>query len=517
MNPFFKLDFDFSFINNLPGVELPSTPSRYTPGVSYSLVSPTVVANPKMLVWSRDAAQLLDLGELLGGEPDLAQIFSGNLVPSNLKPYAARYGGHQFGNWAGQLGDGRAISLGSVKNKKSEKWEIQLKGAGPTPYSRGADGRAVLRSSVREFFCSEAMFYLGVPTTRALSCVLTGEKVVRDMFYDGRPQEETGAIVTRLSPSFIRFGHFQIYHAYGEQELLRQFTDFVIGEHFPQYKHQNHFDYLSFFNEVVEKTAALIVEWMRVGFVHGVMNTDNMSIHGLTMDYGPYGWLDVFDRNWTPNTTDAERRRYTFGNQPGIGLWNLARLGEVLCSLTEVKGIEDALEKYQNIFSAKYLDMMARKLGLDSSLGEEFLSLVKELERLFSQTEVDPTLFFRNLVDLNFDSIRDSFYTPKLPEKIESDFLNWFRQYQALVQKNSMSGEIRREIMLKANPYFIPRNYIVQNCIESIELGDLQPMNELMQMIKAPYEATELNRKFFVKRPDWAKDKAGCSALSCSS
>lgn len=526
MNPFFNLNFDFSFINSLPGVELPPTPSRYTPGVCFSLVTPTAVANPTMLMWSKDAAQLLGLGEIDGQESDIAQIFSGNLVPKNLKPYSARYGGHQFGNWAGQLGDGRAISLGSVKNKKGEKWEIQLKGAGPTPYSRGADGRAVLRSSVREFICSEAMFYLGVPTTRALSCVLTGEKVVRDMFYDGRPQEESGAIVTRLAPSFIRFGHFQIYYAYGEQELLKRFTDFVIGEHFPQHKIDNNFDYLGFFKEVVEKTATLIVEWMRVGFVHGVMNTDNMSIHGLTMDYGPYGWLDVYDRNWTPNTTDFERRRYTFGNQPGIGLWNLSRLGEALTSLINVAEIEQVLESYQDMFSKKYLDMMAAKLGLDRlSAKAEGLALVKEVEGLFARTEVDPTLFFRKLMDLdlnqdvkvNFDFIKDSFYATELDKATEADSINWLIQYLFFIKKNSISADRRREIMEKANPYFIPRNYIVQSCIESIERGELQPMKDLLQMIKTPYKESELSRSFFVKRPDWARDKAGCSALSCSS
>ncbi|MBG3852707.1 YdiU family protein, partial [Xanthomonas hortorum pv. carotae] len=230
-----------------------------------------------------------------------------------MQPWAVNYGGHQFGHWAGQLGDGRAISLGEAIGVDGGRYELQLKGAGPTPYSRGADGRAVLRSSIREFLCSEAMHHLGVPTTRALSLVTTGDAVVRDMFYDGRPQREPGAIVCRVAPSFIRFGNFELPSARGDSALLRQWADFTIARDFPELKGAGENLYAAWFAQVCERTAVMVAHWMRVGFVHGVMNTDNMSILGLTIDYGPYGWVDDYDPDWTPNTTDAQGRRYRFG------------------------------------------------------------------------------------------------------------------------------------------------------------------------------------------------------------
>jgi uncharacterized protein YdiU (UPF0061 family) len=252
-----------------------------------------------------------------------------------MRPYAARYGGHQFGVWAGQLGDGRAITLGELMPRPGERWELQLKGAGRTPYSRTADGRAVLRSSVREFLCSEAMHFLGVPTTRALSLVATGDIVVRDMFYDGNPMPEPGAVVCRVAPSFVRFGNFEIHASRGENELLQRLADYIITEHFKELGPPTPEVYKLWFEEVCRRTGVMIAHWMRVGFVHGVMNTDNMSILGLTIDYGPYGWLEGYDPAWTPNTTDLPGRRYAYGRQPDVAAWNLARLANALGPLIE--------------------------------------------------------------------------------------------------------------------------------------------------------------------------------------
>ncbi len=325
--------FDNAFIRELPGDPLRDAQPRQVEAAAYSRVDPSPVSAPRLLAHSREMAATLGFSEEDVASPEFAQVFGGNALLPGMQPYAANYGGHQFGHWAGQLGDGRAISLGETVNARGERWELQLKGAGLTPYSRGADGRAVLRSSVREFLCSEAMHHLGVPTTRALSLVDTGEQVVRDMFYDGNAAPERGAVVCRVAPSFIRFGNFELPASRGDIGLLTQLVDFTIRRDFPELEGEGEALYAAWFATVCERTARMVAHWMRVGFVHGVMNTDNMSILGLTIDYGPYGWIDNFDADWTPNTTDAQRRRYRFGQQPNVAWWNLSRLAGALAPL----------------------------------------------------------------------------------------------------------------------------------------------------------------------------------------
>ncbi|HEX8833529.1 MAG TPA: protein adenylyltransferase SelO family protein, partial [Abditibacteriaceae bacterium] len=296
--------FRNTFVEELNGEIAPNKRPRQVPGACYSQVEPTPVRDPHLLAWSEEFAEFLGLAR-----PDergaAVNALAGNLVTPTMKPFAARYGGHQFGNWAGQLGDGRAISLGEVEARDGSWWEIQLKGAGPTPYSRRADGRAVLRSSLREYLCSEAMHALGVPTTRALSLVATGDSVVRDMFYDGNARPEPGAVVARVAPTFVRFGNFEIMAATGETENLRAIADYVIRHHYAELGEPangtfSDETYVRWFSEVCRRTAVMIAHWMSVGFVHGVMNTDNMSILGITIDYGPYGWLEPYEPDWTP-------------------------------------------------------------------------------------------------------------------------------------------------------------------------------------------------------------------------
>jgi len=327
---FHALNFDNCFTRDLPHDPEPKNFTRQVRGACYSRVLPRPVKSPGLVAFSREGAALIDLDEAACKSKTFAQVFSGNRILPGMDPFAMCYGGHQFGNWAGQLGDGRAINLGEVKNREGQRWMIQLKGAGPTPYSRTADGLAVLRSSIREFLCSEAMFHLGVPTTRALSLTLTGEEVERDMFYDGHPKKEPGAVVTRLSPSFTRFGNFEILAAGKEFDLLKKLVDYTIETDFPHLHQRDKKDYEIWFRDICDRTMDMVLHWMRVGFVHGVMNTDNMSVLGLTIDYGPYGWLEDYDPDWTPNTTDAQTRRYAFKNQPGIALWNLIRLAHSL-------------------------------------------------------------------------------------------------------------------------------------------------------------------------------------------
>ena len=360
-----SLTFDNRFVRELPGDPDTTNRPRQVTGACYTFVQPKQVAAPKLVAFSREAAELLDLSVKTCESDDFLNVFAGNRLLPGMSPYATCYGGHQFGNWAGQLGDGRAINLGEIVNQRSERWALQLKGAGPTPYRRAADGLAVLRSSVREFLCSEAMFHLGVPTTRALSLILTGEQVVRDMFYDGNPKPEPGAVVCRVAPSFTRFGNFQIFAAREETEELKRLLDYTIRVDFPHLGDPSPDVYLEWFAEVCRRTADLIVHWMRVGFVHGVMNTDNMSILGLTIDYGPYGWLEDYDPRWTPNTTDAVGRRYCYGNQPQIAQWNLVQLANAIFPLIgSTEPFQEALDVYGEKFQEGWHRMMAQKLGL---------------------------------------------------------------------------------------------------------------------------------------------------------
>jgi len=303
------------FTEIFPGDFSGNTIQRNTPKVLFSTVEPVGFENPELIIFNEKLSEEIGLEEF--NEDDL-NFLAATHLPENIKTYATAYAGHQFGNWAGQLGDGRAILAGEITNEAGEKNEIQWKGAGATPYSRHADGRAVLRSSVREYLMSEAMHHLEIPTTRALSLCFTGEEVVRDMMYSGNPQKEKGAVVVRTAESFLRFGHFEFISAQKEIKTLTELTDFTIKNYFKNITSQGEQKYKDFFSEVCTKTAGLIVEWFRVGFVHGVMNTDNMSILGLTIDYGPYSMMDEYDLNFTPNTTDLPGRRYAFGKQGQI-------------------------------------------------------------------------------------------------------------------------------------------------------------------------------------------------------
>ena len=396
------LAFDNRFVRELPGDPEQSPRRRQVHGAAWSPAAPTAVAAPRLVAYARDVAELVGLTEADVRAPWFAAVFGGNAVLPDMQPYAAAYGGHQFGHWAGQLGDGRAMTLGEVVNARGERWELQLKGAGPTPYSRTADGRAVLRSSVREFLCSEAMHHLGIPTTRALSLVATGDRVVRDMFYDGNARPEPGAVVCRVAPSFVRFGTFELPASRGDRALLAQLVDFTIAR---DYQHlagipDESVRRAAWFTEVCERTARMIAGWMRVGFVHGVMNTDNMSILGLTIDYGPYGWLDNFDPHWTPNTTDAGGRRYRYAQQPAIAQWNLVRLAEALALLFESTApLEAGLERYIDVYTETYEAAIAAKFGWPA-LDDDGRALAGEAYALLAEAEVDYTLFFRALGDL---------------------------------------------------------------------------------------------------------------------
>jgi len=516
------LRFDNRFLHELPGDEETGPRVREVRGAAWSSVMPTPVAAPTLLAYSPEMAAQLGFGEDLLDSPDFARVFGGNALYAGMQPWAANYGGHQFGHWAGQLGDGRAISLGELVVPDGARWELQLKGAGRTPYSRGADGRAVLRSSIREFLCSEAMHHLGIPTTRALSLVATGEAVVRDMFYDGHPRPEPGAVVCRVAPSFLRFGSFELPASRGDVALLRQLADFCIARDFPALADAGPERYAAWFAQVCERTAVMVAHWMRVGFVHGVMNTDNLSILGLTIDYGPYGWIDDYDPDWTPNTTDAQGRRYRFGTQPQVAYWNLTRLAQALSPLfDDVTPLHEGLARFQAVHAQREREDIAAKLGLDAC-GDADLALMADWLALLQAGEMDMTLAFRGLIDVDPQApapavLENAFYSAARRDSVRDALDRWLQRYAMRLQSSTLDPVQRRQRMAAANPMYVLRNWLAQEAIEQAEQGDLSGVRDLMEVLRTPYDAQPGRERFAGKRPEWARDKAGCSMLSCSS
>jgi len=510
--------FKNEFVGTFDGDDSGNLQPRQTPGMLYSKAIPTPVQQPELIAWSDELAAKLEMK--LPEEADV-NILGGNLVTPSMFPYAACYAGHQFGNWAGQLGDGRAITLGEWVTSKGESFEIQLKGAGPTPYSRRGDGRAVLRSSVREYLMSEAMFYLGIPTTRALSLVKTGDQVLRDLFYNGNTAYEPGAIVARVAPSFLRFGNFEMLAARQETAQLQQLVDWTIDRFYPHLQGDNRI--IDWYKEVVDRTASMIVGWLRVGFVHGVMNTDNLSILGLTIDYGPFSFLDNYDLDFTPNTTDLPGRRYAFGRQHTIAYWNLGCLASAIAPLMKTTDeLVAALEAYQDIYFAKYYAMMADKIGL-SNLQDKDRVLIDDFEECLSLLQPDMTIFYQLLMTLpadlnNMEGISahfvPSFYSAPVAGSIDKLYAT-IQVYQIRLETDTLTREESQELMRKTNPRFILRNYMLHQAITELESGNNSLFLKLKEAMKDPY--SDRFDEFFKLRPDWAMDQPGSSTLSCSS
>jgi uncharacterized protein YdiU (UPF0061 family) len=518
------MNFDVAprFSSELPAdIEIVNRP-RQVVGACFSWVSPKSFKNPKGIHIASSLVKELGFEDWDKNKAQYEALLSGQKPFKDYPPYACNYGGHQFGHWAGQLGDGRAITVAEIISNKRH-WTLQLKGAGPTPYSRRGDGYAVLRSSIREYLMSEAMHYLGIPSTRALSLFLSGESVMRDKNYDGNPSAEKGAIVCRVAPHFIRFGSFEIHAAHGDKVTLKKLTDYTITHYFPEISLNNNNCYHDFFKAVCETHLNTAVHWQRVGFVHGVLNTDNMSITGETIDYGPFGFLDAYDPKWTPNTTDAQHRRYRFEHQPKIVLWNLLQLANALFLLhDDAKAFENVLMDFQSKFDKAYLKMRLEKLGLYSSTktDPEFL---KVLDDLMESSQIDYTIFHRQLAGYVqeqdstkklFGICESAFYSVDgLSKKQHQDWINWFDSYRDRLVEESVEVSVRRKRMNTVNPKYVLRNYMLQEAINEAEKGAYQLIEDFYMMLQKPYEEQTKFEKWYSKKPLIA----GAAALSCSS
>jgi len=528
------LQFDNRLTEQLPADKVMDNHCRPVEHAVYSYVKPTPTQSPRLISVSTELAQSLDLTSTDINSHLFLDLMTGNKVLSGMKPYSLCYGGHQFGQWAGQLGDGRAINLGEISTRNSGRQALQLKGAGKTPYSRHADGLAVLRSSVREFLCSEAMFHLGIPTTRALSLCLTGEKVLRDKMYDGNAEYELGAIVCRVSPSFLRFGSFQLPASRDDHALLKELVEFSINNDFEHLKPQdgifNENTYLNWFREISERTNKLIVDWMRVGFVHGVMNTDNMSIIGETIDYGPYGWIDDFDLDWTPNTSDRYENRYAFGKQAQISQWNIMQLANAIYPLiNQAEPLQTIINDYLITYQQKWAAMMAKKLGFKQYQESSDLIIFQSLETLLGTVETDMTLFYRALAkvpnnlsldhhDAWLDIFGDCYYDlDSLTLEYKQNVKQWLKGYIDRINSDSLTQQQRADAMNQVNPIYVLRNYLAVQAIELAEQGDYSEILKLQKVLAHPYHEQAEYKEYAKKRPDWAREKFGCSMLSCSS
>ncbi len=472
------------------------------PSVFYSHVQPSFLPDPYLISVSENVAHLLGFTPEHFQESLAIDLFTGNKIHPASKPIAAVYSGHQFGHWAGQLGDGRAILLGDVESEHG-KWEIQLKGSGLTPYSRQGDGRAVLRSSIREFLCSEAMEALGIPTTRALSLIGSKDPVYRETV-------ETAAVVTRIAPTFIRFGSFEHWYYKQDIEHLKILADHVIEHFYPEFKDTEN-PYKSLLSDVVKRTAELIAQWQAVGFMHGVMNTDNMSILGLTLDYGPFGFMDGFNQGHICNHSD-DQGRYAYTNQPYIGQWNCRVLAQALLPLIgTVEEAQEIIAEYIPAYRGKYDSLMHAKLGLEEKYPED-QKLLDLLLEILQASRVDYTLFFRRLSDLKHDDfetnqpIRDLF-----ADRLAFD--DWSVQYRKRLKLENSDDVKRKSAMNQVNPKYILRNYLVQIAIEKAQNDDFSEVNKLLKILEKPFDEQEEYNDYAKLPPDWGTDLN----ISCSS
>ena len=464
-------------------------------------VLPEPILNPRLVVASEAAMKLLDLNPSEAHSEVFAELFSGHKLWAEAEPRAMVYSGHQFGSYNPRLGDGRGLLLGEVYNDAGEHWDLHLKGAGQTPYSRMGDGRAVLRSSIREFLMSEALFALGIPSSRAL-CVIASDTPV------WREKQERGAMLLRLAQSHVRFGHFEYFYYTKQPEQQKILAEHVLAMHFPQCQEQPE-PYLAMYREIVERNAELIARWQAYGFCHGVMNTDNMSILGITFDFGPFAFLDDFDANFVCNHSD-DQGRYSFSNQVPIAHWNLAALAQALTPFISVEALREVLGMFLPLYQAHYLDLMRRRLGLTTA-EEDDIKLVERLLQLMQNSGVDYNLFFRHLGDepaeLAVKRLRDDFVDL-------NGFDAWAADYLARLQREGSADDPQRTARMHAvNPLYVLRNYLAQKAIDAAEQGDYEEVRRLHTVLTRPFEQQPGMEAYAERPPEWGKHLE----ISCSS
>ncbi|XP_055336014.1 protein adenylyltransferase SelO, mitochondrial-like [Paramacrobiotus metropolitanus] len=562
-----SLNFDNLALQRLPIDPVSDNYVRQVNGACFSRVSPTPVKNPKVVAYSSGAMALLDLPDEECRRGDFAKYFSGNVLPPGAESAAHCYCGHQFGYFSGQLGDGAAMYLGEVVNNKGERWELQLKGAGKTPYSRSADGRKVLRSSIREFLCSEVMHNLGVPTTRSGSCVTSDSYVTRDIFYTGNNIQERCTIISRIAPTFIRFGSFEIFKGTDREtgrkgpsnnrpDLLPQLADYVIQTFYPKIWEENSSDleqmYLAFFREVCLRTARLVAKWQCVGFCHGVLNTDNMSIVGVTIDYGPYGFLDRYDPDFICNSSD-DGGRYAYNKQPEICRWNCGKLAEALQPLLPLSKSAPVLKEYDEAFEAEYWGIMRKKFGflreipndrelMDGFLetmyrtGADFTNCFRILSKLQSAADILALLEYLLNQCCSAAQYRKAFSPQMDPTQLQMLLLLQSSNPELLAMLGKKADALQREmemiqkaeelkgltpekkkesdrklwmewlgkyadrvgqedpngnrvqIMNSTNPRIVLRNFIAQGAIDAAEKGDYSEVRRVLRAFQDPFD-----------------------------
>ncbi|XP_062297595.1 protein adenylyltransferase SelO-like [Scomber scombrus] len=488
----------------------------------FSKSIPTPLKGPlKLAAVSKDVIEgILDLDTAVTQSDDFLHYASGGrLLPGSI-PLAHRYGGHQFGYWAGQLGDGRAHSLGQYINRKGEIWELQLKGSGKTPYSRSGDGRAVIRSSVREFLCSEAMHSLGVPTSRAASLIVSEEPVFRDQFYNGNVKTERGAVVLRLAKSWFRIGSLEVLSQSGEIDLLRKLLNFVIDEHFPSINSNDPDKYLVLYTTVVNETAHLIAQWMSVGFTHGVCNTDNFSLLSITIDYGPFGFMESYDPNFIPNTSDDEGR-YSIGAQANVGLFNLEKLLWALSPVLSNKQQREAkiiLKGYVDIYQKRIQQIFKAKLGLlDEEEDDGYL--IAFLLKMMEDTQSDFTMTFRQLSEASAEQLHNRDFTKMWAlEDLSSHkhFSDWLNMYLLRLSRQPNDNDADRQDRMKTvNPRYVLRNWMAEAAIRKTEMNDFSEVEQLHRVLSFPFITQETAEEagYAARPPLWAKRlKVSCSS-----
>ncbi|XP_069683741.1 protein adenylyltransferase SelO-like isoform X2 [Periplaneta americana] len=489
----------------------------------FSVVSPTPLATKlKLVSYSEDVLiNILDMDPSISKTYDFSEFIAGNKILPSCTPLAHRYGGHQFGFWAMQLGDGRAHLLGEYVNRAGERWELQLKGSGKTPYSRDGDGHAVLRSSIREFLCSEAMYYLGVPTSRAAAIVVSQDPVLRDQFYNGYPRTERAAVVLRLAPSWFRFGSLEILAHNKEMTSLKKLIDFIISEHYPEIDLQSENKYLQLFSQVAQKTMDLVVQWQSIGFTHGVLNTDNMSMLGITIDYGPFGFMEAYDSRFVPNSSDKEAR-YCFERQFQIAEWNLEQLSQAIIPLLDESQTVEITGVLQNIIQDsqnKLRDAFRKKLGLRTDVNEIDNQLLTMLLQMMEETGADFTQTFRQLGDIpmadlrNPDEVKKHWSLQRLSNN--KYFLTFVDAYEKRLAEDGTTDSERRRIMCKINPRYVLKNWMAQSAIEKAEKDDFSEVQFLLNVLQSPYTVNEEAEKrgYADPPPKWSSTiKVSCSS-----